>query len=196
VYMEISALHRLMREEGTISGAFLQVDNDVEERLYTKLKNTPGVAGVGLPKTALTSFNETIARTIGTSTAFLIGFACVIAFGIVYNGARIALAERGRELASLRVLGFTQGEVARILIGEQAVLTVAAIPMGYIVGGGLSFLITRVIDAEIVRLPMVLSTRTFFFSAAIVVAAALFSAFLVSIRLRKMDLISVLKTRE
>ncbi|HEX6279513.1 MAG TPA: FtsX-like permease family protein [Pyrinomonadaceae bacterium] len=195
-YMEIGALHRLMREEGAVSGAFLQVDEGRENELYTKLKNTPGVSGVGLPKTALASFNETIAQTIGTSTAFLIGFACVIAFGIVYNGARIALAERGRELASLRVLGFTRQEIGRILIGEQAVLTVLAVPIGYIVGIALAFLITRVIDAEIVRLPLVLSSRTFVFSAAIVILAAFVSALLVSRRLRRMDLISVLKTRE
>ena len=195
-YMEIGALHRLMREEGTVSGAFLQVDEGRENELYTRLKNTPGVSGVGLPKTALASFNDTIAKTIGTSTAFLIGFACVIAFGIVYNGARIALAERGRELASLRVLGFTRQEIGRILIGEQAILTVLAVPIGYIVGIALAFLITRVIDAEIVRLPLVLSSRTFFYSAAIVLLAAFVSALMVSRRLRHMDLISVLKTRE
>ncbi len=195
-YMEISALHRLMKEESTISGAYLQVDEDKRELLYSKLKSTPGVAGVGLPKAALASFNETIAQTIGTSTAFLIGFACVIAFGIVYNSARIALAERGRELASLRVLGFTEREIGKILLGEQAVLTFAAIPIGFLIGGFTSYLITKVIDAEIVRLPLIFSATTFFFSAVIVVAAALLSGLLVSSRLRKMDLISVLKTRE
>lgn len=195
-YMDIRGLNRFMREGDTISGAFLSVDRDRQQELYSKLKQTPGVAGVGLPKAALESFNETIAKTIGTSTLFMIGFACIIAFGVVYNGARIALAERGRELASLRVLGFTQAEIAKMLLGEQGFLTVAAVPIGFVIGFGTSFLITKVIDAEIIRLPMVLSAQTFFYSAAIVIIASLISGTLVALRIKRMDLISVLKTRE
>lgn len=194
--MDLRALNRLMREGDTISGAFLSVDQKHQQGLYSELKRTPGVSGVGLPKAALESFNETIAKTIGTSTVFMIGFACIIAFGVVYNGARIALAERGRELASLRVLGFTQTEIGKMLLGEQGVLTVAAIPIGFAVGFGTCFLITKVIDAEIVRLPMVLSTQTFFYSAVIVVAASVISGILVALRIRGMDLVAVLKTRE
>ncbi len=195
-YIDIRALNRLMQEQNTVSGAFLAVDKDHRSDLYSRLKRTPAVAGVGLPEAALESFNDTIAKTIGTSTMFLIGFACVIAFGVVYNGARIALAERGRELASLRVLGFTQQEIGKMLLGEQAVLTAAAIPMGYVIGFATCILITRVVDAEIVRLPLVLSFRTFFFSGLIVVLAAVLSGLLVTWRLRSMDLIAVLKTRE
>lgn len=196
VYMDIKALNRLMHEENTVSGAFLSVESDKRSELYSRLKRTPAVAGVGLPDAALESFNDTIAKTIGTSTTFLIGFACIIAFGVVYNGARIALAERGRELASLRVLGFTRGEIGKMLLGEQAALTAAAIPMGYLVGFGTCYLITKVVDAEIVRLPLVLSFRTFFMSGFIVVLAAVISGLLVTWRLRQMDLIAVLKTRE
>jgi putative ABC transport system permease protein len=195
-YMDYHALNRMMYEDDTVSGAFLAVDSDARSRLYSQLKRTPGVAGVGLPQAALDSFNETMAKTIGTSTAFLIGFACVIAFGVVYNGARIALAERGRELASLRVLGFTQAEIGKMLLGEQSVLTIVAIPIGYAVGFLTCYMITKVIDTEIVRLPMVLSAKTFFYSALIVVVAAVVSGLLVAWRIRRMDLISVLKTRE
>lgn len=195
-YMDIRSVNRIMREEGTISGAFLSVDKDRQHELYSRLKLTPGVAGVGLPDAALASFNETMARTIGTSTAFLIGFACVIAFGVVYNSARITLAERGRELASLRVLGFTNREIGKMLLGEQGVLMAAAIPMGFAIGLFTCYLITKVVDAEIVRLPLVISFETFLFSAMIVSGAAVLSGSLVVSRLRNMDLIGVLKTRE
>lgn len=196
VYMEKTALNRLMRESPTISGAFLTVDGKHSESLYNTLKNTPAVAGVSRPQAALDSFNETIAKTIGTSTAFLIGFACVIAFGVVYNGARIALSERGRELASLRVLGYTRREIGVVLLGEQAIITGLAAPLGWAVGFAICYLITKVVDAEIIRLPLVLSARTFIFSAMIVFAAAIVSGVLVAWRLRKLDLIKVLKTRE
>lgn len=195
-YMDLDELNRLMREGRTVSGAFLQVDAARETMLLSRLKRTPAVSGVAMPSTVLKSFNDTIARTIGTSTTFLIGFACVIAFGVVYNGARIALAERGREFASLRVLGFTRREIGKMLLGEQAALTAAAIPMGYVVGLGTCYLITKVVDAEIVRLPLVLSFRTFFLAGLIVIAAAVISGLIVTWRLRRMDLIAVLKTRE
>ena len=185
-----------MKESSTVSGAFLSIDPYRSDELFETLKNTPAVAGVSRPQAALDSFNDTIAKTIGTSTAFLIGFACVIAFGVVYNGARIALSERGRELASLRVLGYTRREIGVVLLGEQAIITGIATPLGWAVGFGICYLITKVIDAEIIRLPLVLSARTFVLSAAIVCAAALVSGLLVALRLRKLDLVEVLKTRE
>lgn len=195
-YMDIRALHRLMREEDTASGAFLAVDQTGADALYLKLKNLPNVATVSLPKTALNSFNETFAQNIGTSTFILVVFAGVITFGMIYNGARIALSERGREFASLRVLGFTQREIAVMLLGEQAILTILAIPVGYLFGIFLSSLMNAAIDVEMMRLPVVFSARTFVFSFFIVVITAVLSGLLVAWRLRNLDLIEVLKTRE
>jgi putative ABC transport system permease protein len=196
VYMDSAALHRIMRESSTLSGAFLTVDEGAADKLYKTLKNTPAVAGVSRPQAALDSFNETMAQTIGTSTTFLIGFACMIAFGVVYNGARIALSERGRELASLRVLGYTQREIGVVLLGEQAIITAWAAPLGWLIGFLICLLITHVVDSEIIRLPLVVSARTFLFSFLIVAAAALISGVLVAWRLKNLDLIKVLKTRE
>jgi putative ABC transport system permease protein len=194
--MELGALNRLMREGGTISGLHLQVDEKALPALYDTLKRTPAVRSVIVPGALLDNFNQTIARTIGTSTAILIFFACIIAFGVVYNGARIALSERGRELASLRVLGFTEREVAVMLLGEQALLVLLAVPLGWLLGYGLSWLITWAIDTELMRLPLVISMRTLARAAAIVAVAALLSGLLVARRLKRLDLIEVLKTRE
>jgi len=195
-YMDIRAVNRLMHEGGTISGAYLSVDRSRLDELCLKLKRVPAVSAVTRPESTLRSFNDTIAETMGISTGFMIGFACVIAFGVVYNGARITLAERGRELASLRVLGFTQREIGTMLLGEQALLTAAAVPIGWLLGIGICYLITKVIDVELVRLPLVLSAKTFVMSFLVVTAAALVSGLLVVWRLRTMDLITVLKTRE
>jgi putative ABC transport system permease protein len=195
-YMELGALNRLMREGGTISGLHLQVDEQALPALYDTLKRTPAVRSVIVPGALLENFNQTIARTIGTSTAILIFFACIIAFGVVYNGARIALSERGRELASLRVLGFTEREVGVMLLGEQALLVLLAVPLGWLLGYGLSWLITWAIDTELMRLPLVISLRTLARASAIVAVAALLSGLLVARRLKRLDLIEVLKTRE
>ena len=121
--MDIHALNRLMREGETISGAYLSVDSLVAPTLYSFLKRTPAVSGVNVREALLQSFREPIARSLGISTGALIAFACVIAFGIVYNGALITLSERAHELASLRVLGFARFGGEWMLLGEQAIIT-------------------------------------------------------------------------
>jgi putative ABC transport system permease protein len=195
-YMNIAALNRLMDEGQSSSGAFLMVDEPAIPRLYTQLKQTPAVNAVSIPQAALASFEDTIARTINTSTAILIGFSVIIALGMVYNGARIALSERGHELASLRVLGFTRREIAFILLGEQAVLTLVAIPWGFAVGYSIAGLITIAIDTELVRFPLYISARSYSIAFIVVAVSAFLSGVLVRWRLRHLDLVAVLKTRE
>lgn len=195
-YMEIGGVHRLMQEGDAASGAFLAVDPRGAERLYLRLKRLPGVAGVGVREAALRGFEKTIAESFRISIAVLIGFACVIAAGIVYNGARIALSERGRELASLRILGFSRGEVAAMLFGEQAVLTLAAIPLGFGLGFGLCALLAFRFESDLFRMPLVIHGTTFVFAFLVVAAAALLSGLAVRHRLDRLDLVEVLKTRE
>ncbi len=195
-YMEIHALNRLMNEDDVISGAYLSVDSSKQNKLYSQLKKMPSVASVGFPGITLASFNDTFGKTIGTFTFILVSFASVIVLGVVYNGARISLSERGRELASLRVLGFTQREIAVILLGEQGILTLFAIPFGYFFGFIICLLTNNLVDTEILRLPLVFSRRTFVATFVITILAAMFSGLLVVWRIRNLDLIEVLKTRE
>jgi putative ABC transport system permease protein len=195
-YMDIRALNQLMDEGETSSGAFLLADSRAMPELYAQLKQTPAVSAVSIPATVLASFNETIARTMNTSTIILIGFAVIIAFGMVYNGARIALSERGHELASLRVLGFSRGEIGVMLLGEQAILTILAIPVGFALGYGMAGLITISIDTELVRFPLFISVKTYTLAFLVIAGAAFLSGYLVLWRLRNLDLVGVLKTRE
>ena len=195
-YMDMRALNRLMQEGETSSGAFMMVDSPAIPQLYDQLKQTPAVSAVSIPEVALASFNDTIAKTMNVSTVILIGFAVIIAFGMVYNGARIALSERGHELASLRVLGFTQGEIGFMLLGEQAILTLIGIPVGLALGYGIAWLITIAIDTELIRFPLVVSAKTYALAILVVAASAFLSGYLVRWRLRHLDLVAVLKTRE
>jgi putative ABC transport system permease protein len=194
--MQASALHRLMREGDTVSGAYLKVDSQVAPKLYSMLKQAPSITGVAVREAMLASFWKTFGDSIWISTVFLVGFAAVISFGIVYNGARIALSERGNELACLRVLGYTLAEVGRILLGEQGLLTLISIPAGFVLGFALSVLLTRFFSRELFRLPLVVNAGTYAFAAIVVAASAIFSGVIVAKRLRDMDLTAVLKSRE
>ena len=120
----------------------------------------------------------------------------MIAFAVVYNSARISLSERGHELASLRVLGFTRQEISVILLGEQAILTMLAIPLGFALGFGISVLMTQLMTSDLYRMPIVVSRASFAFAFAIVATAALLSGLLILVRLYRLDLIAVLKARE
>ena len=126
----------------------------------------------------------------------MIVFASIIAFGVVYNTARVALSERAHELATLRVLGFTRAEIARILFGEWAVVTLVAQPLGMIIGTVLAALVVRAFNTEVYRLPLLIAPRTYLFAMTTVIVAAVVSSLVVRRRLDHLDLIAVLKTRE
>ena len=195
-YMDIYALNRLLQEGPTISGAYLAVDSQVAPQLYSSLKRTPAVSGVAVREAMLASFYSTIARSLNISTAALVAFACVIAFGIVYNGARISLSERAHELASLRVLGFTQREIGVMLLGEQGLLTGASIPLGLLIGYGICAWLTYIMQSELFRMPLVISRQTYLVATMIVVLSSVISGVLIYLRLRRLDLIAALKTGE
>lgn len=196
VYMDIDALRRILDEDDVVSGAYLMIDPLRSRDIYRRLKETPAVAGVAIRQATIQSFRDTIAKSMAISNFAIILFACVIAAGVIYNGARIALSERARELASLRVLGFTRAEVSRMLIGEQAILTAVAIPFGFALGYALAALLVQAYESELFRMPLVVSTKTYAFAFIVIVLAATGSSLVVLRRIKQLDLVEVLKTRE
>ncbi|MQA88626.1 MAG: FtsX-like permease family protein [Gemmatimonas sp.] len=195
-YMEIGALNRLMREAPTISGAYLRVDERQRTEIFERLKRMPAIAGVAARENVLENFEFQLEQNLLLSMTILVLFAGVIAVGVIYNGARIALSERGRELASLRVLGFTKREIAVILFGEQTTVTALGIPIGFLIG---LFFVRAILGAfanENYRIPLVVTSSTYAFAAIVAISAALFAGLLVRRRLNRLDLIEVLKTRE
>jgi putative ABC transport system permease protein len=194
--MDADALARLMREAPAVNGVNLSIDTAALDPLYAAIKELPTVSGVALQRASLANFREAVALLITTMASIYTGLAAVIAFGVVYNSARISLSERARELASLRVFGFTRGEVLRILLLELALLTLVAQPPGWLIGYGLAALMRVNQAGELMRVPLVVETHTYALASAIVVAAALFSALIVRERINRLDLIGVLKTRD
>lgn len=195
-YMEIGALRRLMREGEALSGVFLRIDTAYLDALYRRLKALPAVAAVNLKWAALRSFQKMMEETVYIMIFFNVLFSGIIAFGVVYNTARISLSERSRELATLRVIGFTRAEISFILLGELAVLTLAAVPLGLGLGYGLAALMVAAFDTELYRIPLIVTTRTFAVAAITVLTAAAVSGLVVRRRLDRLDLVAVLKTKE
>lgn len=195
-YMDRHELHRLMRETDALSGAFLAVDQAEADNLYRQLKRTPRVASVAVKRATVERFRETIAENQLTMQSFTMFFAAVIAVGVVYNTARIAVDERSRELATLRVIGFTRAEVSGILLTELAIITSFAIPIGWIGGYLFCFSMVKGFESELFRIPLVIDSSSYAKSGLVVALAAAVSGLLVRRRLDHLDLVAVLKSQE
>ena len=195
-YMDMEEANRLAGVGRAISGVLVMVDKPYEKMLMNTLSERPRVAGIASQERVIEAFYETTAKTMLVYTFILSLFAGVIAFGVVYNSARISLSERDRELASLRVLGFTQGEVAYILLGELAFLTLLSIPLGFVLGSAAGEGVVRSLQTDMYQLPFVLGGGTLSLAAVIVLGASVVSGMIIFRKLNKLDLIAVLKTRE
>lgn len=179
VYMELGALNRALREPNRVSGAYLRVDSIHSQSVYRTLKDMPTVAGVSLKADARNAFQKLMDTGAGAMRYIMAAIAAIITFGVVYNAARIAYAERARDLASLRVIGFSKGEVAFVLLGELAIVTLVALPVGALLGYYLSFGIAAGFSSDLYQIPAVFTPRSYGAAALAVVAAAVTSGWLV-----------------
>ncbi|MTJ05118.1 MAG: FtsX-like permease family protein [Sediminimonas qiaohouensis] len=195
-FMEIDALGRALNEPGRISGALLTIDSASRETLYQAIKDMPAVAGVTLKADARTALVDLMNTGPGSVRYVMLLVAAIITFGIVYNAARIAFAERSRDLASLRVMGFTRAEAGFVLLGELAIVTLLAIPLGIGLGYGLTWAIVEGFSTDLYQIPVVFHASNYGAAILAVVIAATVSAFLVWRNLTRLDLVSALKTRD
>lgn len=196
VYMEIGALRRLMREGATVSGAYVAVDSKYWDAFLTKVRESPRIASLSITDAIRGSFESSTGDMIGKIQWLYFIFATIVAFGVVYNSARIALSERSRDLATLRVLGFSHREVAGVMISELAILTVVAIPFGLWIGTQLATAIITTVSTETVRLPLVISMRSYATATLIVLLSSSISFWVVSRKIHELDLLGVLKARD
>jgi putative ABC transport system permease protein len=194
--MDSEALARLMREAPAVNSVNVSFDASARDRFYYAVKRLPVVSATALQRLSLANFREEMAVIVNTMANIYTGLAAVIAFGVVYNSARISLSERARELASLRVLGFTRGEVLRILLLELTLLTLLAQPPGWAVGYALAWTLKNKMAADVMRTRLVVEHSTYALASALVLAAAVFSALVVRRRINGLDLVAVLKTRD
>jgi len=195
-YIDFDRLNALLKEGTRMEYVNLLVDSAHEAEFNHQLKDTPNIGAIMHKQAALDSFNQTVIKNVTIFVMMFSILAGILAFGITYNSARIALSERGRELATLRVLGFSRGEISYVLLGEVVLLIVLGLPLGCFLGWGLVLSMISSFDTELFRVPMVILPDTFGFSILLVIIATIFSAALVRKRVDKLDLIKVLKTRE
>jgi putative ABC transport system permease protein len=195
-YMDLDALHALMHEGDVSTGALLLIDPARQHTLAAALEARPLVAGTSFSHDVARQFRDTMSANLSVTTLINVLFAAVIAVGVVYNSARVSLSEHSRELASLRVLGFTRAEISMVLLGELVVLTVLALPIGWLLGYALAQLMVRTAESEVYRIPLTVAPSVVGWASLGVVGAAIASGLLVRRRLDRLDLVAVLKTQE
>ena len=192
-YMELPALNRLLLEGDRINGAHLTVAAGSWPEFLAAVKHTPRLAGCMIKNSVREGFRQTTAASVSLLQKIYMFFATVVAFGIIYNSARISLSERSRELATLRVLGFSRGEVGAVLVGELVLLTLLALPLGLVLGSFFASGIIRTLNTETVRLPLVLTAANYAFAVSVVAIASALSALFAARKLAAIDLVSALK---
>jgi putative ABC transport system permease protein len=194
--MDLTALNDLLGEGEVMSGAHLVVDPAHEPALFAAIKKAPGVAGLTMMRSVRRSFEDTLQKAFMLTMGFLLFLATVIAFGVVFNTARTMLAEQAWELATLRVLGFTRGEVRRILLTQIALIVAAAVPAGSVLGSQMARAVSVAYDTEVYRIPVKLYPYSYVFAASVIVGATAASAVVVWRLIGRLDFLSVLKARE
>jgi putative ABC transport system permease protein len=195
-YMNEFELQRLLKEGRSLSGTHFSIDPNRWREFFETVKNTPAITTLRIKEATRQSFRKTTAESINLLQLLYFTFAVVVSFGVVYNSARISLSERTRDLATLRVLGFTGSEVALILLGELLLLTLIALPSGMLLGSGMTAVIIKSVNTESVRLPLVLTSKTFTTAAIIALTSTGLSFSLIYRRIRELDLLAVLKAAE
>jgi putative ABC transport system permease protein len=195
-YMDREALNRVLGDGDVSTGYVLAVERGAEAKVLEASKTLPRAAGAWSKATMLRNMEEISARNVRIMSTVLTVFASIIAVGVVYNNARIALAERAWELASLRVLGFSRAEVSTLLLGELAILIGVALPLGMVLGLGLTHLITELLKSDQFFFPVVVRAPTYAWAALCIVAAGAASALVVRRRIDRLDMVSALKTRD
>jgi len=193
-YMELEALNHLMREGPALSGAWLMIDQDSSDQLVQKLNEASRVAGIGMISEIEDGLREYLDDTVLVMMSILLLLAGSITFALVYNNARIAFAERSRELATLRVLGFSRFQVGWILVGEIAILTLLALPIGWLLGAFFAWLLSLAFSMDMLRVPFHVDHQSYAFAAAGVILASSLSVVLIGLQLRKLDMVSALKS--
>jgi len=196
VYIDRVTLNRLLGDGDVSTGWVLSVERGQEAALLDATKQLPKAAGAWSKATMLRNMEEISARNVRIMSTILTVFAAVISVGVVYNNARIALAERGWELASLRVLGFTRAEVSALLLGEMAIAIAVALPLGMLLGWGLVHAISELLKSDQFFFPVAIRARTYAWAAICVVVAGVASGLVVRRRIDRLDLVAVLKTRD
>jgi putative ABC transport system permease protein len=195
-YLSLDELNRLTRDGPRVSGAWVRIERGWETEVLRELQEFLAVASTNSKTAMVQAFESQISESFGLMSGILLTLSGILAVGVVYNGARIALSERGRELASLRVLGFTKGEVASMLLGEQGVITLLGIPLGLLFGVAFTASVLGAFETELYRVPLDVRPRTLLFTSLAIMGVATLAGLLVRRKLDRADLIAVLKTRE
>jgi putative ABC transport system permease protein len=195
-YMDLDALNRLMGEGDSVTSVAVRMERSFSDLFYVRVKELPKVSTVNLKEAVVRSFNDTTGKYIDVFIGILTGFAVIIAIGIVYNNARIALSERIWELASLRVLGFSRREVSTLLLGELTLELLVGIPIGFAIGYLFASASISLTDTELFRLPLIIEFKTYAYAAISVLVSGIVAAMIVRHRIDHLDLVGVLKTRE
>ena len=195
-YMNIEALSRVLNESYAMNSVLLATAPGKAKFMNDELEDIPAVSSIEVKEDSIRNMNETIQMNMKVTSFVTVLFAGIISFSIIYNITSVSLAERERELASLRVMGFSREEVGRILYHENIALGVVGLVLGLPLGIAISKALVTAFDTEMIRLPYHLEPRTFIISITLTLFFVLVSNLAIRRKIHHLDLVETLKERE
>jgi len=198
VYADIHYLSRLVNEEFALSGVQLAVDRrpEREAALYRELKRMPALEAVSARRDMVENLDKILVENMGIFISGLVLFAGVVFFGSILNASLISLAERQREVATLRVLGYGPWQIGALLLRESMIVTLAGTLLGMPIGYGLSVLTAVAYNTELFRFPVVATPGTWVWTLLLAILFGLAAHAVVQIVVHRMDWLEALQAKE
>lgn len=174
---------------------YQDTSSNYETALGEKIMTYDGVAAISFTSDLIDQIDNML-RSLDIVIVVLIVSAGLLAFVVLYNLNNINITERQRELATLKVLGFFDGEVASYVYRENMVLTLFGVIAGMGIGTFLHHCVIQTVEVDLMMFGRNVFPRSYGWSALITLAFALFVNFMMFYRLRKIDMIESLKSVE
>ena len=174
---------------------YQDMSGNYETALGEKIMTYDGVAAISFTSDLIDQIDNML-RSLDIVIVVLIVSAGLLAFVVLYNLNNINITERQRELATLKVLGFFDGEVASYVYRENMVLTLFGVIAGMGIGTFLHHCVIQTVEVDMMMFGRNVFPRSYGWSALITLAFALFVNFMMFYRLRKIDMIESLKSVE
>ena len=188
-------LYGVLAEYNTIIYSVKDGKDDQIEKIGTKLLSMDGVLNVSYTSSIEGRLDDML-RSLNLVIVVLIVSAGMLAFVVLYNLNNINITERQRELATLKVLGFYDGEVASYVYRENILLTIIGSVVGMVLGNLLHRYIILTVEVEEAMFGRQIHWQSYLYSFLFTVAFSLFVNWVMFYKLKKIDMVESLKSVE
>ncbi|WP_297427243.1 FtsX-like permease family protein [Clostridium sp.] len=196
VYTSMDNCKSMLGEGMIASSAVLKLDsNNFESEVKNELKDMPGVTSVESKSDSLNALLKNMGAT-QSSVGTMIMLAAILLIAVLYNIATINIFERQRELATLKVLGFTNNEIKKLIFHENYIITIFGMLVGLPFGKWLGSYMMKMSSTESYTIPYVVELRSYIITVILTLVFTFITNLILMRKIKSIDMLEVLKNKE